>query len=98
MAKNVAVQDNDEELEDDRVCDTMVKAREINKTLFGDEATVSAAHSIYDYLENSADPELCMADLKRWVDRAAVVHETEKPTPEMVFGLFGRRYPDEDEE
>jgi hypothetical protein len=97
MAKNVAVQDNDEELEDDQVCDMMVKARELAKGFFGSETTVSAVHTLYDYLENSADPELCMADIKRWVEKAGVVHDTNKPTPEMVFGLFVRRYPDEDE-
>lgn len=84
-----------EEIESALVED-MSKARAIAQTLFGDRSNLYAIHEIYDYLA-IVDEEEFAADLKRIIERTKVVHETDAPTPEQVFGMFERAYPSDEE-
>lgn len=72
--------------------ETMAHCYGLARELFGDKANDYATEEIYDYLEASDDPEDFMADLRRVIDHAKTVYQTQAPSPEQVFGLFERLF------
>ena len=83
-----------EEIED-AIVEGMSKARAIANTLFGEQSNLFAVKEIYEYLEATDDEEDFAKDLKRIIDKAKLVFETETPTPEQVFFLFSTIFPSE---
>lgn len=72
------------------------KAAELASEIFGAQSNTVAVFELVDYLAATDDEEQFIADLKRVVEHAKKVFKIDAPTPEQVFGLFGRIFADED--
>lgn len=89
-AKQEEQDERDLEQEEMEVIEMMTTAQQAADKIFGEKSNLYAVHEICDHLRGGADPDDFGATLSRLYEAAKAAHNTDKPTPEMVFGLFER--------